>query len=155
MANLQDIRIVKLEPSSVASYRAISNHPENDALRFVMKWAEERDLLSGDTARIFGFDNPGPSKNQSEYGYEVWLTVDPGVNDSAEIEIKDFRGGLYAVKRTNLPQIGEAWQYIVEWCRNSKYVRSKRQCLEEHLNFSPGQPFDSVVIDLFLPVEEK
>ena len=155
MTDESDIRIVRLEPTRVASYRAIGKQPEYDAINTIKDWADQMGLSGGKDLRLFGFDNPGPGKGRNEYGYEVWLTVGPDVKSSGDIIIKEFDGGLYAVKQTNLPQIGQAWREIVQWRQASKYNQSERQCLEELLTPIEKISTDPILIDLYLPIEEK
>jgi len=149
-----DIRITELKPSRVACYRAIGKQPEYDALKIIIKWAEEKGLMEKKGTHLFGFNNPGPHSGQEEYGYEVWLTVGPEVKQSGDVVIKDFNGGLFAVKRTNLSQIGRSWKDMVKWRESSKYAQGQRQCLEELLNPSNDLSPDSIMIDLYLPIEE-
>jgi AraC family transcriptional regulator len=149
-----DIRIIKLPAFRVASYRAMSKHPEKDAWKVLDKWAQENRLLNEATSSgLFGFDNPGPSKDKPVYGYEVWMRVGADVVESGDIKIKDFPGGLYAVTRTYLPTIGENWQRMVNWRKKSPYKHGSHQWLEQPL--SPhGTPDDSILLDLYLPIAE-
>jgi AraC family transcriptional regulator len=153
-ATLVDIRIVKLPAFRVASYRAMSEHPEQDAWKVLNAWAGENNLMGEETqSGLFGFDNPGPSKGNPVYGYEVWMRVAEGITESGDIKIKDFPGGLYAVTRTYLPTIGENWQRIVTWRKRSPYKHGSHQWLEEHLS-PPGTPENSILLDLYLPIRE-
>jgi len=153
MHNEAHIRIVTLKPARVAGCRAVGEHPERDAFNTLLSWAKDQGLAGRSDSRFFGFDNPGPAKNKTEYGYEVWMTVGPDVRASGKIEIKDFPGGQYAVKQTSLPRIGDAWREIVAWCKQSPYAESSRQCLEEHLALPIDTPPESVLLDLYLPID--
>jgi DNA gyrase inhibitor GyrI len=149
-----EIRIVTLKPARMAGYRAVSEHPEHDAFSVLLAWAKDCGLAGKKDTRFFGFDNPGPSGGKSTYGYEAWMTVGPEIGASGDIEITDFPGGLFAVKHTTLPRIGEAWREIVAWCKRSPYVESTRQCLEEHLALPIDTEPESMTLDLYLPIEE-
>lgn len=149
-----EIRLVELAPSRVASVRAVGRQPETEALDALGSWTRKNGLVGGKDHRLFGFDNPGPARGKDTYGYEVWLTVGPDAQDSENVTIKDFPGGLYAVMQTKLPEIGASWKNLVRWCKSSDYREDGRQCLEEHIS-PPGTPLNSFVLDLYLPVEKQ
>jgi len=147
------VRIVKIEPSKVASFRSLGKHPEEDALAVMVDWAQQQGLMDKKTTRFFAFDNPGPSAGKSYYGYEVWVTVGQDVNGTDVVKIKDFPGGHYAVMTTRLSRIGEAWRELVAWCRASQYEESARQCLEEALELPTEAASDGLKINIMLPIE--
>jgi AraC family transcriptional regulator len=153
MSEASNVRIVRLDRMRVACYRAVSEHPENDAWKGLLAWARDKGLSIDENRRLFGFNNPNPSKGNPVYGYEVWMTVDGDIEATGSIKIKDFPGGLYAVAQTKLPQITSAWKQLVGWCKASEYGDACHQWLEESLT-PPGTPFDDVVIDMYLPIEE-
>jgi AraC family transcriptional regulator len=144
-----DIWTTEIGPCRVAYYRAVSKNPETDAWRVLNSWAEGNSVPG--THRRFGFDNPGPSSGKPDYGYEVWIVVGDEVKESEEIRIKDFEGGQYAVLRTNLADIGQNWQRLVQWVRSSRFNAAPGQCLEESLS-PPGTPEDSLILNLYLPI---
>ena len=97
MADL-NVRVERVEPMRVAAARAISETPERDAWQRLRAWAESKGLLTHlERHPVYGFNNPPPSKDRKEYGYEMWMRVDPGVAGGEGIEPKNFPGGLYAV----------------------------------------------------------
>ncbi len=151
---LVDIRIIRLPAFRVAYYRALSEHPEQDAWKVLNAWARDNNLMDGKTSSgLFGFDNPSPFKGNPIYGYEVWMRVAEGITESGDIKIKDFPGGLYAVTRTYLPTIGENWQRLVKWRKRSPYKHGSHQWLEQPLS-PPGTPDNSILLDLYLPILE-
>ncbi len=152
MGKLHDLRIVSLAPMRVAYYCAQDESPERKAMEVLGAWAKPNKILNIPGARIYGFNNPGPTKDNPVYGYEVWVTVGADVKESGDIKIKESPGGFYAVIRTKLPQIGQSWKDLINWCKASgDYVEREGQCLEEHI--SPvGTPFENCIIDLYLPV---
>jgi AraC family transcriptional regulator len=152
MQEPHDLRIVDIKPTRVACYRVIDKSPEIRALNHLREWAAKRNLLNVRGVRIYGFDNPSPSKDKSTYGYEAWLTIGNAIEESEEIRIKEFTGGRYAVIRTKLPDIGESWKELVQWRKSSEYSDCSRQCLEEVLS-PPGTPFNDCILDLYLPIE--
>lgn len=159
-----DVRIVKLEPMTVATVRAISTTPEHDAWEKMYSWAEPKGLLE-DIERhpVFGFNNPDPSPGRKEYGYEFWIRVDPDVQPRADVEIKRFEGGLFAVTTCRLKEeleseffrkegYLESWKNIVDWVKSSKYKLGKHQCLEKA--HQPGASEEELILDLYCPIEE-
>ncbi|MFX0162429.1 MAG: GyrI-like domain-containing protein [Candidatus Hodarchaeota archaeon] len=159
-----EVHIVKLEPIRVASVRAISKTPENDSWEKMRAWAEPKGLLDDlEKHPVFGFNNPDPSPDCEEYGYEFWISVDPDIEPEGEIEIKDFEGGLYAVTTCNLYQeinsefflkygYLESWKKLVDWVKSSKYKMGKHQCLEKA--HDPRASEEDLILDLYVPIEE-
>jgi len=159
-----EVNIVKLEPMRVASVRAISKTPEHDAWDKIHAWAEPKGLLEDIKKHpVFGFNNPDPSPDQKEYGYEFWIRVEPDVKPEGEIEIKEFEGGLYAVTTCKLKEeieseffqekgYLESWKKLVYWVKSSKYEFGKHQCLEKA--HDPGASDEELVLDLYCPIEE-
>ena len=91
-----DVTITDLPPPRVASFRAISRSPEDDALRVLTRWAVGVGFT--ELPRSFGFDVE-VSRRQGEAGlrgYEVWLVVPEGVQPEEPITIRDFTFGHYA-----------------------------------------------------------
>jgi DNA gyrase inhibitor GyrI/DNA-binding HxlR family transcriptional regulator len=158
------VEIVQLEPMSVAQVRAISATPERDAWEKMRSWAEPKGLLEDtDTHPVFGFNNPDPSPDRKEYGYEFWIRVAPSTQPSGDIEIKKFQGGLYAVTTCKLKEeieseffkeqgYLESWKNIVDWVKSSKYKFGKHQCLEKA--HDPGASEEELILDLYCPIEE-
>lgn len=159
-----EVRIVKLEPMRVASVRAISTTPERDAWEKMRSWAEPRGLLEDiDKHPVFGFNSPDPSPGQKEYGYEFWIQVGPNIKPEGDIEIKEFKGGLYAVTTCKLKEeleseffknegYLESWKNIVDWVKSSKYKLGKHQCLEKA--HEPGASEDELILDLYCSIEK-
>lgn len=157
--NTLNVRIVKLPPMYVASYIGFGSSPEQIAWDKLLSWARPQGLLE-DLAhhRLFGFNNPCPSVGSPNYGYEVWIVVDPQAVDPGEdIVIKEFEGGLYAVTECVVPkgkfeEITEAWRKLAAWREDSPYKSGRHQCLEESLaKVLPGTEF---VLDLYLPIAD-
>jgi len=159
-----EVRIVKLEPMRVASVRAISKTPEHDAWEKMRMWAEPKGLL-GDIEKnpVFGFNNPNPSPDREEYGYEFWIRVGPDVEADGDVQIKEFEGGLYAVITCKLKEeleselfqnegYLESWKKIVEWVKSSKYKFGEQQCLEKA--HDPEASEEELILDLYCSIEE-
>lgn len=132
-----EVRIVRLGPLRVASARAVSQDPEDDAWAMLVAWAKPRGLLEPHGQRFFGFDNPLPTPSNPVYGYEVWITVGPEVQPEDGIRIKGFGGGLYAV--AHCPQgdphevVPRTWMELHEWAVSSGHQHGSHQWLEEHI----------------------
>ena len=159
-----DIRLVRLEKLRVACVHGFGTQPELQAWEKMADFAGARGYLNDPSLhRIFGFNNPDPTPGSPNYGYELWITVDPDVAAEGEVEVKEFPGGLYAVARceaTGDPYevIPATWQRLVVWREQSAYQPGSQQWLEEHL---PAQgrglvetAGGALVLDLYLPLAE-
>jgi DNA gyrase inhibitor GyrI len=151
-----NVRIVKLDPMTVASSRALGESPERQAWDQLSAWAEKKGLLDDIVKHpVFGFNNPNPTPGSKEYGYEFWISVDPSEKPEGNIEIKRFPGGLYAVCDCKLfgePSVPETWNMLWEWIQSSKYSWRKTHELEKSKN--PLAPEHEMELELYLPIEE-
>jgi effector-binding domain-containing protein len=152
--NKLEVRIVRLEPSRVASAYGFGPSPEALAFEKMNTFLRSKDWRWGGDHPGFGFNNPNPSPGSPNYGYELWLPVSPEVSAEGEITIKDFPGGLYAVTRfEGLSRIGQVWMALVAWREDSPYRCTDGVCLEHLLN--PDEPdVEKYLFDLYLPVED-
>ena len=160
-----EVEIVELEPMHVASVSAVSKEPERDAWEKMYAWAKPEGLLEDvEKHPVFGFNNPDPSPNSKDYGYEFWIRVEPSIKLVGDIEVKKFEGGLYAVTTCRLKEeleseffqkegYLESWKKITEWVKSSKYRFGKHQCLEKA--HAPGVSEEELILDLYCPIEEK
>ena len=151
------VRIVTLEPMRVASAHGFGESPEHQAWEKLIAWARPTGLLKDPEAhRIFGFNNPSPSPGSPNYGYDFWIVVGPEVEPTGDVEIVDFRGGLYAVARCqSVGNIGTVWQQLVDWREGSTYQHGGHQWLEEHIGpVEELQDEEAMVLDLYLPIAE-
>ena len=153
-----DMQIETLKPMRVASVWGFGPSPENEAWQKLEAWAKPQGLY-GDLENhpIFGFNNPNPSAGSPNYGYELWLQVGPDTLPEGDVRILDFAGGLYAVKRCEVPkgqfeQIGETWKALVTWLEDSKYKQGTHQWLEKSI--ATSSPDLEFVLDLYLPIAE-
>lgn len=154
-----EVRILRLEPMRVASVRVVSESPEVDAWGKLCSWAEPKGLLRDDTQHpIFGFNNPSPSPEIKEYGYELWIKVGADIESERGIEVKDFPGGLYAVTTCSLindpsdRNIIETWKALWNWVKSSKYKWRRTHELEKV--HDPMASEKDLILDLYLPIEE-
>lgn len=154
-----DVRITTLEPMRVASIHEISKSPEDDAWNKMRSWAEKHGFLDDLKKHpVFGFNNPDPSPDKEEYGYEFWLKIDTNFQPEEDIKVKEFKGGLYAVTTTRLitdpeADIIPAWPKLIEWVKkSSKYDFGTHQFLEKAID--PNVPPEELVLDLYCPIKE-
>ena len=71
-----DVRIVELEAMRVAGVHGFGPSPEMAAWEKLLAWARPLGLLDDPGSyRIFGFNNPNPTEDKKEYGYELWIRV--------------------------------------------------------------------------------
>ena len=147
-----EVKIVELEPMRVASFRAVSESPENDAFQKLYAWTQSKGLLDDLKKHpVYGFDNPSPSPGKKNYGYEFWIKIDDEYEDH-EVEIKDVHGAKYAVTTCyNLKDIGETWKRIVEWALINGYEMGEAQCLEKA--HDPVASEEELVLDLYLSIK--
>ncbi len=158
--NDSEVRIVRLEPMRVAWVRSVGESPERAAWEKLQKWASPKGLLNDPQGHpVFGFNNPSPSPKCKDYGYEFWVVVDPGVTGEGEIGIRDVEGGLYAVVSCRLQgdpagTVQEVWRKLWNWAQSDGRHRwRKTHELERCVN--PGAPDRDLILDLYLPIEER
>ncbi len=141
-----DVTITDLPPLRVASFRAISRAPEDDALRVLTRWAVGVGFT--ELPRSFGFDvDVSPRQVVAGLrGYEVWLVVPENIQESAPITIRDFAGGRYATLTIHHPFddpsaiIPAGWHALHEWVTARRLVPLGEPIyLEEVVNGEGGQ----------------
>ena len=150
------VRIIRLEPMRVASFYGFSKTPEIEAHQKCKGWLKEMGLLDQpDMYRSFGFNNPDPTPGSPNYGYELWIPIDPNVEVGENIEIKEVPGGLYGVTGCdNIETIGQDWKRLMAWRETSHYKFGSHQCLEELLTKSPQVKEEDYRFDLYIPIVE-
>ncbi len=154
-----DIKVLKeLPPMRVAYYCYYGKEPEENAWEIVSDWLRISGFdIEEDGLRFFGFNNPDPAEGKEEYGYEIWTTLDNGIEVKDErIGVKDFTGGLYAVTSVHggVENIVSTWKRLDSWLSESKYTYGRHQWLEEHLDFD--YDFNHLGgIDIYMPIELK
>jgi DNA gyrase inhibitor GyrI len=137
----------------VASVHGFGESPEPVAWEKLIAWAKPKGYLD-DLAkhRLFGFNNPNPSPDNPNYGYELWMVLGEGAEEEDEVEIREFPGGLYAVTRCKgVGNIFATWQRFAQWCKASQYQGASHQWLEESFNTIDTPP-EEMVFDLYLPI---
>lgn len=134
---LSDVRIVRLPGMTVASYRAESETPEDDCSNVVNKFILENELHKTSGFRHFGFNNPNPTEDSPVYGYEIWVAIPEDFKVPEPLVRKKFSGGLFASVTTRMGEIGERWQQLYRWVKNSgEYdVDFNLQWMEECTDF--------------------
>jgi len=153
-----DVRIVDMPAMRVASTLGYGETPEDQAARRITTFAASLGLKPGEPGyRTFGFNNPDPSPGSPNYGYEIWLLLEPeAMPDEVPegITIKDIAPSKYAVTRfTGLENIGRTWKELVAWFEDSPYMRPPNwcTCLEEIINPAETDP-QKWIFDLYLPI---
>lgn len=153
-----EVRIVHLDPMHIASFLGYGPNPEALAWTALAQWTATNGLMDDPKShRFFGFNNPNPSRDNPNYGYEQWVTIPEDFPLREGIQIKDFPGGLYAMTSCRLQDITGTWARLAEWCKDSRYRLASHQILEECLTpefFIPSfvSNFEHALFDLFLPV---
>jgi len=155
MDHSMDVSIITLPAMRVVSCHGFGEGPEGLAHEKLAAWADAHNTWEHPPLpRVFGFNNPNPMPGNSQYGYELWLTVDAAVKVEEGYPIKDFAGGRYAVLRvTNVENIPAAWQQLMTWVETSPYRPAQHQWLEEHVKFR-DLPYTEYVLDLYFPIQD-
>jgi DNA gyrase inhibitor GyrI len=97
----------------IASVRVTSANPELDAWRKLKEWAESKGLLSDPYSHpVFGYTCQPPHKDDAEYGYEFWISIDSETEVAGNITEQTFAGGLYAVITHQGPPSPEVWKSL-------------------------------------------
>lgn len=158
--NELNVRIIRLEPMRVASTYGFGEHPEPIAWQKMNDFLAATGLLTdGGEHRFFGFNNPNPAPGSPNYGYEQWVTIPDGLQPPGDAKVKTFEGGLYAVTRCTLANIGQIWEQLFHWRERSPYRFGSHQWLEEALtppvdSLATERPDHETVMDLYMPVIE-
>jgi AraC family transcriptional regulator len=149
-----EVRVVQLKAMRVASVQVIGPSPEMAVWQKLKDWATPKGLLGkGVKARLFGFNNPDPEPGKQEYGYEMWLVVGAKTKFDADVKIKDFKGGRYAVLRVKGAQnISGAWQQLVAWAEAEHHQLGQHQHLEEMVTLPEVAP-EELTLDLHMPIK--
>ncbi|MFW9992600.1 MAG: effector binding domain-containing protein [Candidatus Odinarchaeota archaeon] len=157
----QLMKIVKLPPTKVVSFQVIGKGigtPEPLAWQKLEEWAKPKGLLdSPGKHQIFGFNNPCPPviDENTEYGYELWLTIPDDFEVEENITVKDFAGGLYGVMSCRgVQEMGKSWTNLAKAIEKSGYKPEKtRTWLEHHIDptITDG---NEILFDLYAPISE-
>jgi len=170
LSTLKNVRIIHLPPCTVAASHYIGESPEDNAKKQLEKFLKDSNLYQiKPDARVFGFNHPNPSSENSVYGYELWVTIPEDMEITAPIEKKKFKGGLYAAHSIVFPNFHE-WEWLGNWVNvdNPKYESNSIDdggefmsgLLEEHINYvyyaNLNWPeSDEHQLDLLYPVKLK
>ncbi|MFX0198913.1 MAG: GyrI-like domain-containing protein [Candidatus Hodarchaeota archaeon] len=170
------IRIVKLPAMRVASISAVSTSPEGVAWKKFVAWAKPKEFLENPTNYMIIGGNipaveggfPGPTEENSEYGYEFMVNIGPEVKPEENVRIKEIPAGLYAVTRIKFSEetIVKTWQKLWEWVKTSEDYTFNKKIVKilpmggfedligpfEGPNFEPSA---IQILDLYLPIKEK
>ncbi|MEW5826435.1 MAG: GyrI-like domain-containing protein [Candidatus Bipolaricaulota bacterium] len=151
---LKDVRIVDLPPMRVASSLGFGKEPENQAWQQMQAFAVAASIRLGEEgSQTYGFNNPDPTPGSEDYGYEIWLPVEPNVKAKSPVEIKQMPAGKYAVAQcTGISNVGRLWEELDAWLADSPYSAPKGgQWLEAVQNPLKSDP-NQWVFDLYLPI---
>ena len=167
LSKLKDVRIVYLPPATVVASHFIGANPEENSSRPLDDFVLESGLCKRKPdLRHYGFNNPNPSEDGSDYGYERWVTIPEDMEVPKQFVKKQFKGGLYAAHMIPMGAF-EEWSWLSEWVANSdKYevnpgaAECMCGCLEEHINYInyvklPKNASYDLQLDLLIPIKEK
>jgi DNA gyrase inhibitor GyrI len=146
------VTIKKLEPGRFASFYGFGTQPEEEAMNKLLRWCEKRNISIDDKRNIiYGFNNPNPTPDSSEYGYEFWLKVDEKEKPENDIRVIEYHGGNYAVTEcTGALNMFQTWQALYKWCLDNKYKIGHHQALERIVENITD--IDKIKIELCCPI---
>lgn len=157
MTKQLEVRTVSLPTMTVASALGFGKEPELQAARMMGEFASAHGIEPGSKDHpSFGFNNPNPSPGSENYGYELWVRVNPGTKASGPVTIKEIPAASYAVTRfTGLSNIGRVWKEFSAWYED-KYASlpaCQVQCWLESLQ-NPSEPDqEKWIFDLYLMID--
>lgn len=168
----EDVRIVYLPPSRVASSHYVGDEPEHHAATVMDDFVRSSGLaeLKPDL-RSYGFNHPNPGciEGSDGHGYEFWVTISEDLEVPAPLTAKRFEGGLYAAVMIPMGAF-EVWGKLWEWAHDNErfepnLIDDGGQCmnglLEECLNYRNrvadirDGDYGGTQLDLLLPVKPK
>jgi len=147
-------QIVELHPFYYVRFHALGSHPESQVFSQMRLWVEAHGYLDDMSQhQIYGFNNPEPHKDSKEYGYELWIQVNPA--ELPDEDIHYFDGGRYAVTTTKLmpvtaDNIIPAWSRLLTWAKEKDYEMGDHQWLEKAL--TPFAEEKDAYLELYLPL---
>lgn len=149
----REVTIKRIEPMRVARFHAFGKSPEMDCINKMLAWAKPKGLINdANTHRVFGFNNPNPSPDKSEYGYDLLIEIGDELEPEEGIKIEEFSGGLYAVTQVNsIPDIGPGWQFLNDWTKENNYKCGEHQWVEEHVGLYDTS---KLTLDLCYPIDD-
>ena len=154
MTEKLEVRFVELPEMTVASALGFGKEPENQATEMIAEFASAREIKPGsDGHPLFGFNNPNPSPGSENYGYELWLRVEPGTTPDAPVKIKQIPAASYAVTQfTGLSNIGKVWKRFAAWYEDTyaNVPPCKVQCWLESLQNPEETDPEKWIFDLYL-----
>ena len=150
-----EVRECVLGPMVVVSALGFGTEPETQAWGLIREFAGQHGLgVESGRHRFFGFNNPGPSAGNPNYGYEQWMTIDPAIEVSAPLTRKEIPAGRYVATRfVGLQQITDVWREFLGWFDDRGFERDPGggMCLEELCNPAEASP-EFWEFDLYLPI---
>jgi len=127
-----EVNIKKIEPNRFASFYGFGKQPEEAAMNKLLKWCQKRNINIDDNKNIiYGFNNPNPTPESLEYGYEFWLKVSIDERPEDDVRLIEYHGGNYAITECiGAENMFQTWQALYKWCVDNKYRIGHHQALE-------------------------
>lgn len=177
----QDIRIVYLPPSTIASAIGVGDEAEHESDIMMSNFISGANLYAiYPNIKFYGFNNPvfGESGEFVQHRYEIWVTIPENLEVPNPLTKKHFGGGLYAVFTSKPPNFDE-WKPFGDWLStsedfqydNSRSYRADTSlnhkvrcsgwgCFEDHFNSYniyelKNKRHTLSHIDFLIPVKEK
>ena len=146
------VDIKKIEPGIFMSFYGYGKQPEEEAMNKMLNWCNEQNISIGDAKNIiYGFNNPNPTQESNEYGYEFWLKVDSNLKPENDFRLIEYHGGEYAITEcTGAMNMFNNWVALYEWCKENNYKLGYHQPLERIIENIAD--IDKIRIELCCPV---
>jgi len=164
LSKMDGIRVIYLPPFTVASIQYVGKDPEDYTGEILDSFIENNKLWEKKPdLRVFGFNNPSNTDN-SEHGYEFWVTIPEDFQVDLPLVKKTFPGGMYAaycIKMGDFHKWGEFAQAlqssdVMEY--EEREPKGMEGSLEEHINpylyyTSDKKVREYTQLDLLIPIK--
>jgi effector-binding domain-containing protein len=158
-----ELRIERFNAMRSINVQSLDNNPEEDALRKILEYARNNNLLDKPYVRLFG-RNFYPTIKSEPHGYEYYLTVQGEIKPTREMVIRNIPDGLYATLRVKgVFEIPQGWKSLFGMVEASGYkpVGVSRQIygwatagFEEIINWQSEASPQAWNINLWLQLKE-
>lgn len=169
LSKINDVRIIYLPPTMVASIHCLGDQPERESGNLLHRFINDKRLVKiKPDFRHYGFNHSDSQKSDgSDHGYERWVTIPDDLDVQEPFTKKKFDGGLYAAHMIPMGAF-EEWHTFYEWVNkndNYDFNFGVHECMdglmEEHLNYVniynlSNEEIDKIMqLDLLIPIKEK
>lgn len=145
-----------IKPMWTATYTVTGQDALKKAQEYFFSWAESKGLFNDcNCHRFFAYYNY-ERIGQEDFFYKIHATVDDDFKtDDPHIKLEEFKGGYYAVMKSQYKYNGFAWGEFIKWISKSKeYSFGDYWFFEEYKLKGSKLEMDTEMI-LHMPVKPK